>query len=87
MLCMSRSAILSGLNLAIFDISRLRLKTAAAETDVGPTEGIGAANFLDLNDIPVFDESEAVDPRSIIGHSLSNRRAGVLRRENAHEST
>lgn len=34
--------------------------------DVGPVEGAGALNFLDLDDIMVNDEGETVDPRSII---------------------
>jgi metal transporter CNNM len=38
----------------------------AAGTDVGRLEAIGALNFLDLDDIPVVDEGEPVDPRSVI---------------------
>ena len=36
------------------------------ETDVGRLEGIGAMNFLALDDIPVTQEGEYVDPDSII---------------------
>ena len=38
----------------------------AAGTDVGHLEATGALNFLDLDDIPVVDEGEPVDPRSVI---------------------
>jgi metal transporter CNNM len=36
------------------------------EGDVGRLEGIGALNFLDLDDIAVAKEGEVVDPRSVI---------------------
>jgi len=39
---------------------------AAEETDVGRLEGIGAMNFLVLDDIAVTQEGEYVDPGSII---------------------
>jgi hypothetical protein len=35
-------------------------------TEVGQIEALGAVNFLDLDDIPVGEEGEPVDPRSII---------------------
>lgn len=35
-------------------------------TEVGHLEAIGAVNFLDLDDIPVLEEGEPIDPRSII---------------------
>ena len=35
-------------------------------TEVGQIEAVGAVNFLDLDDIPVIEEGEPVDPRSII---------------------
>ncbi len=38
----------------------------AAATEVSRLEGLGAANFLDLDDIPVSEEGEGVDPRSVI---------------------
>jgi len=37
-----------------------------AGTDLGKVEAIGAVNFLDLDDIPVLNEGEPVDPRSIV---------------------
>ena len=46
----------------------------AAGSDVGRVEGIGAVNFLDLDDIPVFEEGEPVDPRSIITLPMANER-------------
>ncbi len=45
-----------------------------AGADVGRLEGIGALNFLDLDDIPVADEGEPVDPRSIIRLPVANGR-------------
>ncbi|HML12808.1 MAG TPA: CNNM domain-containing protein [Xanthobacteraceae bacterium] len=38
----------------------------ATGTEVGHIEATGAVNFLDLDDIPVIEEGEPVDPRSVI---------------------
>lgn len=38
----------------------------AVGAEVGRLEGVGALNFLDLDDIPVLEEGEPVDPRSIL---------------------
>jgi hypothetical protein len=38
----------------------------ARDGDVGRVEGIGAINFLDIDDITVLDEGEPVDPRSVV---------------------
>jgi metal transporter CNNM len=46
----------------------------AAGADVGELEAIGALNFLDLDDIPVLDEGEPVDPRSVISLPIENER-------------
>ena len=46
----------------------------AAGSDVGRVEAIGAVNFLDLDDIPVFEEGEPVDPRSVITLPMANDR-------------
>ena len=46
----------------------------AAGSDVGRVEAIGAVNFLDLDDIPVFEEGEPVDPRSVITLPMANAR-------------
>jgi len=35
-------------------------------TEVGQIEALGAVNFLDLDDIPVGEEGEPVDPRSVV---------------------
>lgn len=37
-----------------------------ANADVGQLEGVGALNFLDLDDVPVLEEGEPIDPCSII---------------------
>jgi CBS domain containing-hemolysin-like protein len=42
--------------------------------EVGRLEGIGAQNFLDLDDIAVADEGELVDPRSVISLPTANNR-------------
>jgi len=44
----------------------IRKHIEAEETDVGRLEGIGAMNFLALDDIPVTREGEYVDPDSIV---------------------
>ncbi len=46
----------------------------APGADVGRVEGIGALNFLDLDDITVGNEGETVDPRSIIALPIANGR-------------
>ena len=38
----------------------------AAVPEVGAVEGTGALNFLDLDDIPIANEGEELDPRSIL---------------------
>jgi hypothetical protein len=43
----------------------------AAGGEVGQVEGVGALNFLDLDDIMALDEGEPVDPRSIIALPLA----------------
>lgn len=42
--------------------------------ELGRLEGIGALNFLDLDDIVVADEGEAVDPRSLVPLPVQNGR-------------
>jgi hypothetical protein len=37
-------------------------------------EGIGARNFLDLDDVPVCDEGEPLDPRSVVSLDVANDR-------------
>ncbi len=38
----------------------------AEESDVERVEGLGALNFLDLDDLPIGEEGETIDPESII---------------------
>ncbi len=44
----------------------IRRHVASAESDVDKVEGLGALNFLSLDDLPVSDEGEPVSPASII---------------------
>jgi metal transporter CNNM len=44
----------------------IRLHMEAAASDIGRVEGRGALNFLDLDDVPLRDEGEPVDPRSVL---------------------
>jgi len=44
----------------------LQKHTEDEESDIGVLEGIGAMNFLRLDDIPVSQEGEVIDPKSII---------------------
>ena len=44
----------------------IRKHIEASETDVGYLEGMGAMNFLALDDITVIQEGESVDPDSIL---------------------
>jgi metal transporter CNNM len=46
----------------------------ASGTEVGQIEAVGAVNFLDLDDIPVVEEGEPVDPRSVVALPLENGR-------------
>ena len=46
----------------------------AAGADMGQLEAMGALNFLDLDDISVLDEGEAIDPRSIVTLPVANER-------------
>src|SRR5271165_31854 len=45
--------------------------------DVGKLEAIGALNFLDLDDIPVLDEGELIDPLSILTLPNKNQRPAL----------
>ncbi|KHE91019.1 MAG: DUF21 domain-containing protein [Candidatus Scalindua rubra] len=44
----------------------------ASDVDIDRLEGLGALNFLDIDDLLVRHEGEPVDPKSIIKLSLSN---------------
>ncbi len=52
--------------------SVIRKHIEAAESDVDRLEGIGALNFLALDDIPVTQEGEYIDPDSIISLSVKD---------------
>src|SRR5262245_2078932 len=56
------------------DVRSLIARSAASGSDLGLLEATGAQNFLDLDDVPVTDEGEAVHPHSIISLPLANRR-------------
>jgi len=43
-------------------------------SDMGTLEGMGALNFLDLDDVSVANEGELIDPRSIIRLPIENGR-------------
>ncbi len=45
----------------------IRKHFEAPETDIDRLEGLGALNFLALDDIPVSEEGEILDPDSVIG--------------------
>ncbi len=44
----------------------IRMHAHASGTEIGRMEGIGALNFLELDDLPVAAEGEPVDPESVI---------------------
>ncbi len=44
----------------------IRKHMAAAEADLSQIEGLGALNFLSIDDVPTSQEGEPLDPRSII---------------------
>jgi metal transporter CNNM len=44
----------------------IQLHMEAAESDIARVEGQGALNFLELDDVPLRDEGEPVDPESIL---------------------
>jgi cyclin M-like protein len=56
------------------DIRSLIVRSAASGGDIGRVEATGARNFLDLDDVPVTEEGEVIDPQSIISMPQANRR-------------
>lgn len=44
------------------------------ETDIDRVEGRGALNFLAIDDLPVTEEGETIDPKSIISMEFMDRR-------------
>lgn len=49
----------------------LRLHAEARETDLGAVEGLGALNFLEIDDLTIADEGEPVDALSIVALPLA----------------
>lgn len=48
----------------IAELIRLHIKTS--ESDIGKIEGIGALNFLAIDDLHLWEEGQEIDPQSII---------------------
>lgn len=44
----------------------IQLHMDAADSDIARVEGQGALNFLDLDDVPLEDEGEPIDPDSVL---------------------
>jgi hypothetical protein len=56
------------------NIRSLIARSATSGGDISKLEAIGARNFLDLDDVPVAEEGEVVDARSIISLPQANHR-------------
>ncbi len=56
------------------DVRALIARHVEAGGEVSRLEGIGARNFLDLDDIPISEEGEVVDPQSVIKLPIANGR-------------
>jgi len=56
------------------DVRALIARHVEAGGEMSRLEGIGARNFLDLDDIPIAEEGEIVDPQSIIKLPFANDR-------------
>ncbi len=50
----------------------IRIHMESTETEIGSVEGRGALNFLEIDDIPLIEEGEEVDPASIIKIKTEN---------------
>lgn len=46
----------------------------SSKSDIGKFEGIGALNFLSIDDVLISDEGSIIDPRSIISLEVKNNR-------------
>lgn len=44
----------------------IKLHASSSETDIDRVEGTGALNFLAIDDLPLADEGEVIDPKSIV---------------------
>ena len=56
------------------DLRQLIARHGASGGTLGQLEATGAQNFLDLDDVPVCDEGEPLDSRSILSLALANQR-------------
>ncbi len=69
---------LGGENIRYFperDLRRvIQLHMEASESDIARLEGQGALNFLEIDDVPLDDEGEPIDPDSIITLPFDGRR-------------
>jgi metal transporter CNNM len=61
----------------------IRKHVEAEESDVSRIEGAGAINFLELDDVPLAREGEAVDPRSVLSLPLEGGRPVIPHFERA----
>ena len=55
------------------EIIKMHIESTATEID--ELEGIGALNFLAIDDLPITEEGEFIDPKSIIALDFENGRA------------
>jgi hypothetical protein len=55
------------------EIIRMHIESTATEID--ELEGIGALNFLAIDDLPITDEGEFIDPKSILTLDFEDSRA------------
>ncbi|NIP38583.1 MAG: DUF21 domain-containing protein [Candidatus Dadabacteria bacterium] len=53
----------------------IKMHIESAGTEIDELEGIGALNFLAIDDLPITDEGEFVDPKSIIALDFEDSRA------------
>lgn len=52
----------------------IRMHVHSAESDIDGVEGRGALNFLAIDDLPVTEEGELIDPKSIVRMDFKNDR-------------
>ncbi len=52
----------------------LRMHISSPDTDIDRVEGRGALNFLAIDDVPLLEEGESVDPKSIVRLHFENNR-------------
>lgn len=51
----------------------IKIHMDSSESDIAKVEGQGALNFLDIDDVPMFQEGEDIDPDSIIEIEFKGR--------------